>query len=63
MCEADVYLLSQGSEEVLFLDKVDKIIPQGDELYLENIFGKRKTVKARIKEMTLVEHRILLERL
>ena len=62
MCEANVYLYNQDMEEELYLDRVDKIIPRGDELYLENIFGKRKTIKARIKEMALVEHRIILEK-
>lgn len=63
MCESNVYLFDSEHGEDLFLEKVDKIIPQEDELYLENVFGERKTIKARIKEMTLVEHRIILEKI
>jgi len=63
MCESNVYLYSEDKGEELLLERVDKIIPSGDELFLENIFGERKIVKARIKEMALVEHKIVLEKL
>lgn len=62
MCESNVYIYDSEGKEVLLLEKVDKIIPQNGELYMENIFGERKTLKARIKEMTLVDHRIVLEK-
>lgn len=62
MCEANVYLLDENGEEKLFLESVDKIIPEGDELCLEDIFNRKRYVKARIKKMELVEHRILLEK-
>lgn len=63
MCEANVYLLDDNGEEKLFLGSVDKIIPEGNELCLEDIFSRRKYVRARIKEMALVEHRIVLEKI
>ena len=62
MCEANVYIVNKDVEELL-LERVDKIIPQNGEIYLENIFGERKTVAARIKELHLVDHRVILERL
>lgn len=62
MCEADVYLEENGCEK-LVLERVDKVIPNSVEVYLENIFGQRKTVKGRIKILMLVDHRIILERL
>lgn len=62
MCEANVYLLDEKGDEKLFLEAVDKIIPVGNELCLEDIFNKRKYIKAKIKEMALVDHRIVLER-
>lgn len=62
MCEANVYLVGEDGKEDLLLDAVDKVIPQEDEkIYLENIYGERKTVKARIKEMHLVDHKIILK--
>ncbi|WP_368293640.1 CooT family nickel-binding protein [Dehalobacter sp. TBBPA1] len=62
MCEANVYLIDESGEEKLFLEFVDIIVPEEDELVLENIFGERKIVKAKIKEMTLVNHRIVLQK-
>ena len=62
MCEADAYLAENGCEK-LVLERVDKVIPSDTEVYLENIFGQRKTVQGRIKMLMLVDHRIILERL
>lgn len=61
MCEANVYLLENGKEELL-LERVDTIVPKDNEIFLENIFGQRKTLAAQIKELHLVDHRIILER-
>lgn len=62
MCEAHVYVLDENGEEKLLLESVDKIIPKGDELHLENIYSERKTIKAEIKTMALVQHKIVLEK-
>lgn len=62
MCEANAYIRQDGQDELL-IERVDKLIPQGEQLFLENIFGQQKTVKARIVEMALVDHRIILERI
>ena len=61
MCEANVYLLEDDGVKTLLLESVDRIIPEGDNLYLENIFGERKTIKAKIAEMALVDHKIILK--
>ena len=62
MCEANVYLIDENGETNLLLDAVDKVIPDGnDQIYLENIYGERKTVKARIKRLELVDHKVILE--
>ena len=63
MCEANVYLIDDDGKERLFLEAVDKIIPTENGLILENIFSERKLLKAGIKEMALVEHKIVLEKL
>ncbi len=62
MCEANAYLRKDGKEE-LFFENVDKVLPHEDGLLLEDIFGRRKIVKARIKELALVDHRIILEKI
>ena len=60
MCEANAYLLKEGKEELL-LEDISILRPEQEELYLQNIFGVQKKVKARIKEMNLLDHRIVLE--
>ena len=61
MCEANAYL-RQDNEEELFLEGVDKVVPKDDHLELENIFGIKKIVKGTIKELSLVEHKIVIEK-
>lgn len=61
MCEANVYLVDKEGNEKLLLESVDKLVPSKEGIMLENIFSERKTVRAKIKEMALVEHRIVLE--
>ena len=63
MCEANVYLLNDEGAEELFLESVDKVIPSAEGILLESIFSERKTVKAVIKEMALLDHRIVLEKI
>ena len=60
MCEANAYLLKEGKEE-LVLEDISILRPDQDGLYLQNIFGEQKRIKARIKELNLVDHRIILE--
>ncbi|MCR4434616.1 MAG: CooT family nickel-binding protein [Clostridiales bacterium] len=60
MCEANAYLVDENGSMSLLIEGVDKVIPEDDKLILENIFGQRKIVKARIKELALVDHRIIL---
>lgn len=62
MCEANAYLRKQGEEDELFLEMVDRVLPREDGLMLEDIFGRRKIIKARIVELALVDHKIILER-
>jgi predicted RNA-binding protein len=62
MCEANVYFRDKG-EEVLIMESVDIMEPDGDDIWrLTDLFGDQKTVKGHIKEMNLVNHRILFER-
>jgi len=60
MCEANAYLLKDG-EEQLVMESVDVLRPETHGIFLQDIFGGQRTIKARIKEMNLVDHRILLE--
>lgn len=60
MCEANAYIRQDGKEELL-LEMVDRVMPHEDGIMLEDIFGRRKIVKAKIAELALVDHRIVLE--
>jgi predicted RNA-binding protein len=60
MCESSAYLV-KGDKEELIMEDVSILRPEGSELYLQNIFGEQKRLKARIKEMNLLDHRLLLE--
>jgi predicted RNA-binding protein len=60
MCEANAYLVKEGREE-LILEDLSILRPEEGELYLQNIFGEQKRIKARVKEMNLIDHRIILE--
>jgi predicted RNA-binding protein len=60
MCEANAYLLKGGKEE-LILEDISVLRPEKEELFLQNIFGEQKRIRARIREMNLLDHRIVLE--
>ncbi|MGI6188670.1 MAG: CooT family nickel-binding protein [Clostridiales bacterium] len=61
MCEATVYFEDDEGLK-LYFDNVDKIFPGEDQLILEDIFGQKKIIKARLKELHLVDHKIIIER-
>lgn len=60
MCEANVYLLKDGNEE-LFMEDVDVIQPEDDKFFLRNVLGDQKMINAEIKSISLVNHKIVLE--
>ena len=60
MCEANAYLLKDGREE-LILEAVDKVENEGEKIRIQNIFGEQKVVNGRIRSMSLVNHKILIE--
>jgi predicted RNA-binding protein len=61
MCEASVYMIRDGKEELL-LNNVDLMEPlDGGRIYLMNLSGEQKIVHGRIRGIQLVDHKILLE--
>ena len=63
MCESNVYLIDEQGNRSLLMEAVDKITPNGDELLLEDIMNKKQTINARFVELSLVDHRITLQRI
>ncbi|MEW6616190.1 MAG: CooT family nickel-binding protein [Thermodesulfobacteriota bacterium] len=60
MCEANAYLERDGEEE-LILESVDIIEPEDGKVFIRNIFGEQKILNSRIKKISLIDHKILLE--
>lgn len=61
MCEANAYLIEDGKEQ-LVMESVEILRPQQNGVYLRDIFGGQRVIKARVKQIELVDHRIVLER-
>jgi len=59
MCESNAFLAT-GDEEQLVLKDVAFIRPEGGKLRLRNIFGEEKVLEAEIREINLMEHKIIL---
>lgn len=61
MCEASAYILREDKEE-LILNSVDVLEPQDNGTFLlVDIFGDQKIIKAKLKRMNLVDHKIIFE--
>jgi len=61
MCEANVYLVKEGHEE-LVMESVNIVAPEENNSWrLVGIFGDQKIIRGRIKEMNLVNHKIFFE--
>lgn len=59
MCEANAYIEKDGKEE-LFLENVDVLRPEGGKVYMQNLFGEQKVFDGKLKEVSLIKHRIIL---
>lgn len=60
MCEARVFIEKEGKVEKL-MDNVVTIRPESGRLLLVDLFGEQRYVDARIKELRLLEHEVVLE--
>jgi len=62
MCEAHAFVLKDG-EEKKFLESVDLVELEGDEVKLLSIFGEQITLKARFKLYDNTKRKIVFEEL
>lgn len=60
MCESAAYILRDGEEE-LVLESIDLLENRDGQIELVNLYGEQKTVRARLKVLSLVDHKIILE--
>jgi len=61
MCEANAYVYKDGNEE-LYLENVDVMRPEEGKIFLKNLFGEQKVFEGQIREVSLLRHKILLEK-
>jgi predicted RNA-binding protein len=61
MCEASAYLIQDGKEE-LVLENVDELHTEGDTIKMINLFGDQKVLDARIKMISFVDNKIVMEK-
>ncbi len=60
MCESTAYILKDGKEELL-LESVDVLENMDGHVKLVSMFGEEEIVAARVKTLSLVDHKIILE--
>ena len=60
MCESAVYVLEDGKEE-LVLESLDLLENKGGQIKMVSMYGEEKTIKAKVKSLSLVDHKIILE--
>lgn len=61
MCESRAFLEKDGKQEPL-MNNVVILRPQEDgKIFLANLLGEQKVLTARIKEIKLLDHKIILE--
>lgn len=61
MCEANAYIYEDGKEE-LYLENVDVMKPEDGKIFLKNLFGEQKVFEGEIKEVSLLRHKIILQK-
>lgn len=60
MCESNAFL-KKGTREELLLKDVTRVVPLADgKLQLENLLGEQKIIRAKIVELDLMGHKLIL---
>ena len=59
MCQTAASLVHEG-KEVLVLQDVVSVTPEGGTLRLINLFGEEKVIRGRISRIDLLSHRIAI---
>ena len=60
VCDLKAYVRKNEKEE-LFLESVNLVRAEGEEVVLKNLFGEVKRVRGVLKEVSLARNRILVE--
>lgn len=61
MCESSAFIMGKNNELIKIMDYIVNINPDGDKVYLTDLFGNQKIIHGVIKEMRLIDHKIILQ--
>ena len=61
MCESSAFIMGKNNELIKIMDYIVNINPDGDKVYLTDLFGNQKIIDGAIKEMRLIDHKIIIE--
>ncbi|MCC5909312.1 MAG: CooT family nickel-binding protein [Clostridiaceae bacterium] len=59
MCESSAYLVTNEGEKRI-MDNVVYMKPEDGKVYLSDLLGEQKIVEGIIKEIKLIEHKIII---
>ncbi len=59
MCEGTAYVVRDGQERKV-MENVILIQPEGDEILLADLLGKRQIVRGTIKKIDLLKHLVVI---
>jgi predicted RNA-binding protein len=60
MCESSAYIITEeGLEKVM--ENVINMLPENGKVYLTDLLGEQKIIDGEIKEIRLMDHKIIIE--
>ena len=61
MCESSVFILGKNNELNKIMEYIVTVDPYEGKVYLTDLFGNQKIIDGVIKEVRLMDHKIILE--
>ena len=61
MCESTAYLITKDGTTPIMENVIFAVPRDNGEVFLEDILGDQKTVRGKLKEIKLLDHKILIE--
>ena len=61
MCESSAFLLGKDNKLEKIMDNVVSVDPSSGKVYLTDLLGEEKIIDGVIKQIRLMDHKIILE--
>ena len=61
MCESRVFMLRKNNELEQVMDYVVSVNPYEGKVYLTDLLGEQKIIDGEVKEIRLMDHKIILK--